>query len=194
MPIRVFDQNEKEELRRKMLDAGLPLIRRYGMRHMTVAKITDAAGIGTSSFYSFWKNKEEYVAALADHQEQRILDDILTPEMKSGAVKPGKEEVRKFLKALVDDTVSIIPWLTLDDESAIFRRTDALAPDEQKESAKTLALLSRVDGVRDDIEPAVIANLVKLLALAAESRAELHASAYERTTDCLIDNILRQIF
>lgn len=194
MPIRVFKEEEKETLRQKMLEAGLPLLKQYGMTHMSVAKITDAAGIGTSTFYNFWKNKEEYVASLGDYQECQILDKILTPEMKAGSKKPGREEVRKFLKALVDDSVSMIPWLTLEDEARLFHNTDAFIPDVQKESAKTKMLLSGVEGARDDIHPAVIANLVKILALTAESRAELHASVYNETIDCLINNILNQIF
>lgn len=194
MPIRVFKEEEKEALRRKMLAAGLPLLKKYGMTHMSVAKITDAASIGTSTFYNFWKNKEEYVVALGSFQEYQILQQVLTPEMTAGTRKPGKAEVRKFLTLLVDDSVSIIPWLTLSDESLLFRKTDAFIPDEEKESAKTMRLLSGVEGVRRNIRPAVIANLVKILALTAESRAELHTSVYHETIDCLITTILDQIF
>lgn len=194
MPVRVFTDEEKEALKQKMLAAGLPLLKRYGMTHMSVAKITSAASIGTSTFYNFWRNKEEYVAALAEYQERQILRRILTPEMLAGTEKPGRKEVRKFLKALVDENVSIIPWLTLSDESALFHHTDAFLPDESKESEKTRTLLAGVEGARDDIDPAVIANLVKILALTAESREELHLSAYDMTIDCLIDSILRQIF
>lgn len=194
MPVRTFTDDEKGALRQRMLEAGLPLLKRHGMKHMSVARIAAAAGIGTSTFYGFWRSKEDYVAALADFQEGRIIQSILTPEMAAGTQKPGKEEVRRFLKALVDDSVSIIPWLTLEDESALFQRSDALVPDVEKESAKTRALLAGVEGARDDIDAATIANLVKILALTAESRAELHASAYGRTIDALIDAILRQIF
>lgn len=194
MPARVFNEEEKESLKWKMLDAGLPLLKQYSLTHMSVAKITDAAGIGTSTFYSFWKNKEEYVVSLSDYQETQILQKILTPEMKAGKVKPGKEEVRRFLKALTDESVSIIPWLQLEDEARLFQHTDALLPDEDKESEKTYHLLAMVEGAKEDIHPAVIANLVKILALSVESASELHSSAYNETIDCLIDTILDQIF
>ena len=194
MPARVFKEEEKETLKRKMLEAGLPLLKQYGLTHMSVAKITAVAGIGTSTFYSFWKNKEEFVVSLSNYQETRILQKILTPEMKAGKVKPGKEEVRRFLKDLTDESVSIIPWLNLEDESRLFQHSDALIPDEEKESEKTENLLAMVEGVRQDIHPAVIANLVKILALSVESASELHSSAYNETIDCLIDTILNQIF
>lgn len=57
MPVRVFDKDEKESLRTKMLDAGFPLIKEYGVIHTSVARIAKAAGIGTSTFYNFWQNK-----------------------------------------------------------------------------------------------------------------------------------------
>jgi len=60
MPIRVFDTDERERLRERMLEAGIPLLREYGMTHM-VEKITTAAGIGKSTFYNFFDSKEAYV-------------------------------------------------------------------------------------------------------------------------------------
>ena len=45
MPVRVFDKDEKEILRIKMLDSGFPLIKEYGVIHTSVARIAKAAGI-----------------------------------------------------------------------------------------------------------------------------------------------------
>lgn len=194
MPVRTFNKKDRESLRRRMLEAGLPLLRKYGMTHMSVAKITDAAGIGTSTFYNFWKNKEEYVADMTEFQELQIMQSILTPEMINGTEKPGREQVRQFLKGLVDDSVSIIPWLTLEDEVSLFHETDAFIPDEKREASKTMTLLSGVEGARSDVNAALVANLVKVLALTAESRDELHASSYNATIDCLIEDILGEIF
>ena len=61
MAKRVFTEEERAEYREKMLDAGFDLLKQYGMTHMSVAKITEAAGIGVSTFYNFFASKEEYV-------------------------------------------------------------------------------------------------------------------------------------
>ena len=61
MPTHIFTDEEKENLREKMLEAGFPLLKHYGMTHTSVAKITQAAGIAVGTFYSFWKNKEAYM-------------------------------------------------------------------------------------------------------------------------------------
>lgn len=57
MPIRVFDTDERERLRERMLEAGIPLLREYGLTHMSVEKITTAAGIGKSTFYNFFDSR-----------------------------------------------------------------------------------------------------------------------------------------
>ena len=54
MAKRVFTEEERTEYREKMLAAGFDLLKQYGMTHMSVAKITEAAGIGVSTFYNFF--------------------------------------------------------------------------------------------------------------------------------------------
>lgn len=52
MAKRVFSEEERAGYREKMLEAGFDLLKEYGMTHMSVAKITEAAGIGVSTFYN----------------------------------------------------------------------------------------------------------------------------------------------
>lgn len=54
MAKRVFSEEERAGYREKMLEAGFDLLKEYGMTHMSVAKITEAAGIGVSTFYNFF--------------------------------------------------------------------------------------------------------------------------------------------
>ena len=77
MPVRVFTQEEKDELRIKMLDAGFPLLKEYGMTHTSISKITKAASIGVSTFYNFWKTKEEYMTDLIHYHRTKMLPLIL---------------------------------------------------------------------------------------------------------------------
>ena len=47
MPVRVFTKEEKEELRSKMLEAGFPLLKEYGMTH--TANLTKLLAITAES-------------------------------------------------------------------------------------------------------------------------------------------------
>ena len=71
MAKRVFTEEERAEYREKMLDAGFDLLKQYGMTHMSVAKITEAAGIGVSTFYNFFASKEEYVYEVLQYRRRK---------------------------------------------------------------------------------------------------------------------------
>ena len=72
MSPRIFSTTQREELRIKMLDAGFELIKQHGMTHASVEKITQAAGLGKSTFYNFFSSKEEFVTDIMEYQRDRV--------------------------------------------------------------------------------------------------------------------------
>lgn len=193
MPVRVFDKDEKEILRIKMLDAGFPLIKEYGVIHTSVARIAKTAGIGTSTFYNFWQNKEEYLTDLIRYHRQKMLPVMISEDVLAHKRKMSRREVKKLFRSLVDEDVSIYPHMTLEDEFKLVKATEEFTPDLTKETAIATALISYIDNAREDIDYGLVANLTKLLAITAESKDELHASSYEATLDVIIEKILNLI-
>lgn len=193
MPVRVFDKDEKEILRIKMLDAGFPLIKEYGVIHTSVARIAKAADIGTSTFYNFWQNKEEYLTDLIRYHRQKVLSVIISEDVLAHKRKMSRREVKKLFRSLVDKDVSIYPHMTLEDEFKLVNATEEFSPDLAKETAIATALISYIDNAREDIDYGLVANLTKILAITAESKNELHASSYDATLDVIIEKILNLI-
>ena len=66
MPDRVFSNEQRDELRTIMLEAGFPLIKEYGVTHTTISRITDAAGIAKGTFYHFGKTRKNILQTLSD--------------------------------------------------------------------------------------------------------------------------------
>ena len=194
MPTRVFTEEEKSQIKFIMLEAGFPLLKKYGMTHTTISKITEAAGIAKGTFYHFWKNKEEYMADLILYHRQKMIPVLISEDVLNGKRKLGEEDARKYLHAVVDEEISIYPHLTLEDEAKLFKNTDTFEPDIEKESAITGELLRHLDHVRKDVSLPLIANMTKLLVIASESREELHEAVYKETIDTLVDTILNLIF
>ena len=194
MPTRVFTEEEKSQIKLIMLEAGFPLLKKYGMTHTTISKITEAAGIAKGTFYHFWKNKEEYMADLILYHRQKMIPVLISEDVLKGKRKLGEEDARKYLHAVVDEEISIYPHLTLEDEAKLFKKTDTFEPDLEKESAITGELLKHLDNVRKDVNLPLIANMTKLLVIASESRAELHEAVYKETIDTLVDMILNLVF
>lgn len=194
MPDRVFTNEQKDELRTAMLEAGFPLIKEYGVTHTTISKLTNAAGIAKGTFYHFWKNKEEYLVTLIRYHRQKMLPLLLDEEVLSGKRKLGKEDVRLYFRYLVDKEKSIYAHMTLEDEALIMQKTSEFDPNEEKESNIASHLLNMIDGVKKDVDLLLLANMTKILVLTAEAKDELHESAYEKTIDTILDKIMELIF
>ncbi len=194
MPERVFTNEQRDELRTAMLEAGFPLIKEFGVTHTTISKITNAAGIAKGTFYHFWKNKEEYLVELIRYHRQKMLPLLIGEDVLSGKRKLGREDARLYFRYLVDKENSIYAHFTLEDESKLMQNTSDFEPDEEKESFIASRLLGMLEGVRADVDLLLLANMTKILVLTAEAKDELHERVYEKTIDTIVDRILDLIF
>ena len=193
MAKRVFTEEERAKYREKMLDAGFELLKQYGMTHMSVAKITEAAGIGVSTFYNFFSSKEEYVYEVIKYRRKMIPEFIKIA--LNGKEKAGPEEARTYLKMMIDEKYSVFPSLTPDDEKRLLNMLPEQArPNLQLETETSYKFFQYMEGVRPDINIALVTNLIKVYVLAAEGRDILHDKAYEETMERMRDLILYELF
>ena len=193
MAKRVFTESERAEYREKMLAAGFDLLKQYGMTHMSVAKITEAAGIGVSTFYNFFPSKEAYVYAVIQYR-RRMIPELIQKALH-GKEKAGPAETRTYLKMMIDEKNSIFPSLSPEDEKRLLDMLPEQArPNLQKETETGKMFFQQMEGVRQDVNFALVANLIKIYVLGAEGRDMLHEAAYEDTMERMRDMILYEIF
>lgn len=193
MAKRVFTEEERAEYKEKMLAAGFDLLKQYGMTHMSVAKITEAAGIGVSTFYNFFPSKEAYVYEVVQYR-RGIIPELLRMAL-NGKEKAGPAETRTYLKFMIDDNYSIFPSLSPEDEKRLVQMLpEQAAPNMQKELQIANKFMTLMEGVRPDVNMTLVANLIKVYVLAAEGREMLHEAVYEETMERMRDLILYEIF
>lgn len=193
MAKRVFTEEERAEYKEKMLAAGFDLLKQYGMTHMSIAKITEAAGIGVSTFYNFFSSKEAYVYEVLQYRRS-IIPELLRMAL-NGKEKAGPSETRTYLKFMIDDNYSIFPSLSPEDEKRLVQMLpEQAAPNMQKELQIANKFMTLMEGVRLDVNMTLVANLIKVYVLAAEGREMLHEAAYEETMERMRDLILYEIF
>ncbi len=193
MAKRVFTEEERTEYREKMLAAGFDLLKQYGMTHMSVAKITEAAGIGVSTFYNFFPSKEAYVYEVLEYR-RKIIPELIKMAL-NGKEKAGPAETRTYLKFMIDENYSVFPSLTPEDEKRLLEILPEQArPDLKHETDVAARFMQWMEGVRQDINIGVVANLIKIYVLGAEGRDILHDAAYEETMERMRDVILYEIF
>lgn len=56
---KIISEAEKQLTQDSIYEAGIALIRKKGMKHVTVDDIVNAVGIGKGSFYSYYPSIEE---------------------------------------------------------------------------------------------------------------------------------------
>ena len=193
MAKRVFTEAERAEYREKMLAAGFDLLKQYGMTHMTVAKITEAAGIGVSTFYNFFPSKEAYVYDVMEYRKRMI--PVFIKKALNGKEKAGPAETRNYLKIMIDEDYSIFPSLSPEDEKRLLEMLpEQVRPDLQKETRTSMMFFQQMEGIRSDVNIALVTNLIKIYVLGAEGRELLHDAAYEETMERMRDVIIYEIF
>ena len=158
MAKRVFTEEERAEYREKMLAAGFDLLKQYGMTHMSVAKITEAAGIGVSTFYNFFPSKEAYVYEVLQYR-RKIIPDLLRMAL-NGKEKAGPAEARTYLKFMIDESYSVFPSLSPEDEKRLAEMLpEQAAPNQQKEMQIAKQFIAIMEDVRPDANMTLVALL-----------------------------------
>jgi len=193
MSPKIFALQEREDARIKMLDAGFQLIKEHGMTHASVEKITQAVDLGKSTFYNFFSSKEMFVFEIIKYQRDRskqLFMDIL-----DGREKICVSEAKEFLKKIIFSEDSIYRYLTYEDEK---RLKAALPPeciiDSVSEAAIMSNLFCHMDGVRNDIDFKVVANLIKIMAIAMFNQDSLHTDALDKTLDYIYTLLFSLVF
>ena len=198
MSPKIFIITDREELRVKMLDAGFELIKQYGMTHASVEKITQAAGLGKSTFYNFFSSKEEFVTGIMEYQRDRVKQHFET--LLNGREKMTAAEGKEYLKLIVFSQNSIYQYLTVEDMEKLRRASspECVTPDDadydQREAQILHGLLDHMEGVRQDVDLHVAANLIKIMAMAKVNRESLHTDALDRTLERIYELLFSLIF
>ncbi|MCR5168201.1 MAG: TetR/AcrR family transcriptional regulator [Oscillospiraceae bacterium] len=193
MSPKLFSITEKEQLKEKMFLSGLELLKEYGMTHMSVEKITSAAGIGKSTFYNFFMSKEDFVIALIEYNRDRFWKEIA--DILGDREKLTVPECKNILMSIINDKDSVYQYLTPEDERKLAEAAPEKAAPQLDEETETLKrLFSLFDNVRSDIDYAVVSNLLKIIAMTAESKEVLHESGYHDTQEKLFGLLFGCIF
>ena len=194
MPPRVFTEEEREKLRISMLEQAIPLLEEYGLVHMSVDKITKKVGIGKSTFYNFFSSKEEYVSYALEYNRKKTLDELDKKFPPGKKMKPA-EVFQMWFTTLLSSN-SIYKKFSAEDERAIYEADKARGKEVSlaRETYVAKRLMVHMEGVREDLDVALLANYIKLIVLAYENSYMFHESAMERMQDELKIRLIDLIF
>ena len=76
----IFTQQNRDELYRRMIDAGWDQLVRNGIRSLRVEQVAAAVGIAKGTFYHFFDSKDRNIFRIATAEEYRYLVRSLADE------------------------------------------------------------------------------------------------------------------
>ena len=193
MPVRVFSEEEKKEIKEKMFTQGMELIKEYGLTHTSVSKITERAGIGKSTFYNFFPSKEMFVIELMRYERQKAMDYL--NELLRGRDKMTKEEAKGFLKIVISHQDSIYQYLSEEDLDTLYPAMVESGQIENDLNSDTPQfLLDHMEGVNPKADPRVFLNFLRIMALAVSQKEALQQETLNETLELIFEAMFRYIF
>lgn len=129
-----FSEDERAEIESRLVNEGKRKFAQFGFERTRIKDITEAVGIGTSTFYQFYDSKTDlYVEVLYLEREQ--LEERINEAV--AAVDSQRAEVRTVLETLFEEvrTNPLISRLIIDDELRVVR---AELSDAERESLSGL--------------------------------------------------------
>ena len=190
-----FSDTERDRIRADLIEAGRVLFADLGLDRTRISDLTDAVGIGTSTFYQFFDSKEALYLAVLHHESERIMVDY---ERKLADAPTLEAEVRLGMESLFDELENnqlFYRSIVENERQVLLGRLSAERQQEHyRETNETLvALAERWTGrprFRAE-DPETVVGLIRMLTQVVRLREEFETldteTEYGQTRDLLID-------
>lgn len=189
----IFNEQNWETTRIQMLEQGGELLKKYGVKRMTIDDIVNACGFARATFYKFFPSKEEYVYQIIRHRRELVKQKYADMVKEYGQI--GRPELIEFFQYTWNNNLSAFQYLTEQDMNylaAKWPREYQFNP--QADEKTTRWLISHMKGVREGIDWKVMANIMKTLAMMDMTKKYLHEDALEKARMVIIEGMLAYLY
>lgn len=122
-----FSESEKVFIHNKLLEKGEQLFVQHGIKKVTIADLTNAAGIAAGSFYSFYESKENLLAEIVIRKQDTVYANIRKVLSNQKDLLP-KELTGVIINRLFHDFCAE-PILTMIDADSWSRLSRKISPE-----------------------------------------------------------------
>lgn len=187
-----FTEEQRNSIRKKLLEVGVSLSTSMGFKRMTVASVVKEAGVSVGSFYNFFSSKETFSVSMINELENRSFTDFM--EKLDGV---GTISVREFLhwyreyfrletnfllRLKLEDTI----WLKSHIAGGSYFEN---GPDMER----IPKIIPYVTGVRIDYDPGVVINFIKSIYASYQNRDPFFEEALQMNVDLIFEAIYRYV-
>jgi len=185
---KIVTEREKDLVREAMFTKGVELIRKKGVKRITVEDITNATHIGKGSFYSYYNSKEELLYSIIKKSESRMFERV---EVVLSERVSLKERLIKVLKEIYLAADSIVLYVSPSDIELLLRKLPSGEADREALKSndyfsRTLSLYG-IDESRCEMD--VLAYLMSALHFVGSTDMSFGEQGREKALDILVHSI-----
>jgi AcrR family transcriptional regulator len=185
---KIISEQEKEHIKNAMYMKGIELIRKKGMKRVTVDDIAAAVQIAKGSFYSYYPSKEEFLYHIIKQNEQALFDRILEIGARSGNFK---DKIKNALHEIYLAPDSLALHVQPSDLEYLLRKLpDPINRMEQDKSKTNFQRTLNCLGIEDaQCDYSVLANLMDGLHFIASNQNQYGEQGREQALSILVEAI-----
>lgn len=186
---KIFTDENRDELRIKLLDKGFKMLKKNGLSGVNIDTLTADTYIAKGTFYNLFENKSEFIYHMMIHERTRSKEKLLSYLNSSSKLK--KDSLRDYLKWLSAENPNVFAFLTdAEKKRLISSWSDKYIEDENNDSKTMHMLISLLEAPRKNPDWKLACNYMKLLAVSLATKKVFIKENYSAMIDSLIDQII----
>ncbi len=188
----IFNEQNKKLYEERLLETGLDLMRKNGLKGLRIDTVTRKAGFAKSTFYTFFSSKEEFVSKIAVYERKKTKELLQNSINEKG--KLDRFAARRFFQVQFLSDQNIYSCLSHDDYEYLKARCPELFrinPDSDEKN--TQWLLGKMD-TEKKCSWKLFSNYVKAIVTVTIHRDNLYEDIYKETVQLMIDGLVSYLF
>jgi AcrR family transcriptional regulator len=195
-----FSEEDRERIRAELVEAGRELFAQFGFERTRISDVTEAVGIGTSTFYQFFDSKESLYVRVLGIERDRLYDRI---REAVGNAETPRDEVETMLRTMLREVranphtsrLFVDGELRLLEEQLSDADRRSLVSDAPTDDLPYAESWAELDAFRYD-DPAAVRDLFRALVFVtrAKETSLVPAEAYDDVEERLIETVADGLF
>ena len=186
---KIFTEDNKEELRIKLLDNGFTMLKSGGLSAVNIDKLTEKTFIAKGTFYNLFENKPEFIYHMMIHERNRAKENLLSHLNYNG--KLTKDSLRDYLLWLSTENPNVFAYLTdAEKKRLVASWSDKYIEDENNDSKTMHTLISLLENPSINPDWKLACNYMKLIAVSLTIEKIFIKENYNDMIASLIEHIV----
>lgn len=187
MPKVAYSEEEREQIRGRLMTTALELMAKQGIQHTTVEQVYTAVGISRTFFYSFFASKEDLIVEALYLQQSRVV--AYARRLMEDPALSWREGVQIFLSTCCYGDRSGVAVLSLEEEQEVYR---CLSPESvqafRQEQVDFYAQLLSIFGVpAGSIDPRLFGNLALAMMMVHRAIPDTMPFLFPEVADSMVE-------